>query len=121
MTVFEITALLIVLAALFSYVNCAVLKFPPAVGLMAMSLLASLVLVVVGARVPTVEERAVEIVRRIDLNQTIVQCMLGFLLFAGALHVRLDELASRKWTILTLASVGLSFRRSLWGYWRGRC
>lgn len=57
MTVFEIAALLIVLATLFSYFNCALLKFPPAIGLMAMSLAASLVLVVIGLFVPPVERR----------------------------------------------------------------
>lgn len=107
MTVFEVAACLIVLAALFSYLNCALLKFPPAIGLMALSLAASLLLVAVGAFVPAIEERAVSLVKRIDLNQTVVQGMLGFLLFAGALHVRLDELASRKWTILTLATVAV--------------
>ena len=107
MTVFEVAAGLIALAALFSYLNCALLKFPPAIGLMALSLTASLALVVVGAFVPAIEQRAVAIVHQIDLNQTVLQCMLGFLLFAGALHVRLDELATRKWTILTLATVGV--------------
>lgn len=107
MTVFEVAACLIVLAGLFSYLNCAVLKLPPAIGLMALSLAASLLLVVAGAFVPAVERRAVAIVEQIDLNQTVLQCMLGFLLFAGALHVRLDELATRKWTILTLASVAV--------------
>lgn len=107
MTVFEIAAALIVLAALFSYLNCAVLKFPPAIGLMALSLAASLALVVVGTAVPSVERRAVDLVHRIDLNQAFLHSMLGFLLFAGSLHVRLDELASRRWTILTLATVGV--------------
>lgn len=107
MTVFEIAAALIVLAALFSYVNCAVLKFPPAIGLMAMSLVASLALVLAGAVVPAVEERAAALVHQIDLNQTFLHGMLGFLLFAGALHVRLDELVTRKWTIFTLATVAV--------------
>lgn len=107
MTVFEVTAGLVVLAALFSYLNCALLKFPPAIGLMALSLAASLLLVVVGAFVPAVEETAAALVHRIDLNQAVLHGMLGFLLFAGALHVRLDELVTRKWTILTLATVAV--------------
>lgn len=107
MTVFEVAACLIVLAGLFSYLNCALLKFPSAIGLMALSLAASLLLVVLGAFVPAVEERAVAVVHQIDLNQAVLHGMLGFLLFAGALHVRLDELATRKWTILALATVAV--------------
>ncbi|MBM3979492.1 MAG: sodium:proton antiporter [Planctomycetes bacterium] len=74
---------------------------------MALSLGASLVLVLIGLAVPALERGAADFVRRIDLNEAFLQGMLGFLLFAGALHIRLDELASRKWTILTLATVGV--------------
>lgn len=107
MTPFQIAAVLITLAALFSYLNYRVLKFPPAIGLMALSLVASLVLVLVGVAVPAVEEKAKAIVKGIDLNEALLHGALGFMLFAGALHIRLDALASRKWTILTLATVGV--------------
>ncbi len=107
MTPFEIAAVLVTLAALFSYVNYRVLKLPPAIGLMALSLAASLVLVLVGVAVPAVERKAAAVVQSIDLNQALLHGALGFMLFAGALHIRLDALASRKWTILTLATVGV--------------
>jgi CPA1 family monovalent cation:H+ antiporter len=107
MTVFEIIAVLLVLAGLFSYINYTLLKFPPAIGLMAISLAASLVLVVLGLAVPSLERQAAKVVSEIDLNQAFLQGILGFMLFAGSLHIRLDALASRKWTILTLATVGV--------------
>ena len=69
MTVFEVAASLIVLAAIFSYLNYTLLRLPPAIGLMVLSLAASLCLVLIGLFVPAVEARASHIVHRIDLNQ----------------------------------------------------
>jgi monovalent cation:H+ antiporter, CPA1 family len=46
--------------------------------------------------------------------------MLGFLLFAGALHVKLDELLDLKWVIGSMAAVGTilsSLITGLLGYW----
>ena len=107
MTVFEMTACLITLAAVLSYLNYTLLKLPPAIGLMALSLAGSLLLVLVGLAIPALEQRAKDLVHRIDLNQAFLQGMLGFMLFAGSLHIRLDELASRKWTVFALSTVGV--------------
>jgi CPA1 family monovalent cation:H+ antiporter len=107
MTVFEVTACLLVLAAIFSYLNHTLLKLPPAIALMAMSLAGSLVLVLVGIAVPSVEEKARAFVHEIDLDKAILHGMHGFMLFAGALHIKLEELAARKWTVLLLSTIGV--------------
>lgn len=107
MTVFEVAGCLITLAAVLSYLNYTLLKLPPAIGLMALSLAGSLVLVFVGLAVPAIESRAKDLVTRIDLNQAFLQGMLGFLLFAGSLHIKVGELASQKWMVLILSTVGV--------------
>jgi monovalent cation:H+ antiporter, CPA1 family len=107
MTVFEMAACLITLAAAFSYLNYRFLRLPPAIGLMALSLAGSLLLVLVGLAVPTVEHEARDLVHRIDLQQAFLHGMLGFMLFAGSLHIKLDELAARKGSILVLSTVGV--------------
>jgi monovalent cation:H+ antiporter, CPA1 family len=107
MTVFEGAACLITLAAILSYTNYTLLKLPPAIGLMALSLAGSLLLVLVGLAVPALERGAKDLVQQIDLQQAFLHGMLGFMLFAGSLHIRLDELASRKWTVFVLSTVGV--------------
>jgi len=107
MSVFEVAACLITLAAVLSYLNYTLLKLPPAIGLMALSLAGSLLLVFVGLAVPAVEHGAKELVTKIDLNQAFLQGMLGFMLFAGSLHIKFHELASRKWTVVVLSTVGV--------------
>lgn len=107
MELFDIIAVLITLAALFSYVNERWCKLPPTIGLMLIALLFSLMLIVAGLFVPAVTHKAESIIGAIDFNETLMHGMLGFLLFAGALHVNLNDLARQKWLIAGLASAGV--------------
>jgi CPA1 family monovalent cation:H+ antiporter len=104
---FELAAALVVLAAVFSYVNYTLLRLPPAIGLMALTLAASLLLVLAGQAFPGLERRAAAAVASVDLGEAFLHGMLGFMLFAGALHVNLDALARRKWTVTLLATAGV--------------
>lgn len=104
---FEIAAALLTLAALFSYVNDRWVKLPTTIGLMVISLVFSLGLIALGFLVPGIEQRAEAIVAGVDFNKSLMHGMLGFLLFAGALHVNLGDLVRHRWMIATLASVGV--------------
>lgn len=108
MDLFEIIALLITLSALFSYINVRWFKLPTTIGLMVIALVFSIGLILSGVVFPTVQLRAENIVGSIDFNETLMHGMLGFLLFAGALHIKLEDLARQKWLIATLASVGVA-------------
>jgi monovalent cation:H+ antiporter, CPA1 family len=107
MELFDIIAVLVTLAALFSYINERWCKLPATIGLMLIALLFSLLLIVAGLFVPAVTDKAETIVGSIDFNETLMHGMLGFLLFAGALHVNLNDLAKQKWLIAGLASAGV--------------
>jgi CPA1 family monovalent cation:H+ antiporter len=106
-TTFELAACLVVLAAVFSYLNHTLLKLPPAIGATALTLAASLLLVLAGLVIPGLEQGARAVVARIDLNQAFLHGMLGFMLFAGSLHINLDELAARKWPVAVLSTLGV--------------
>lgn len=107
MGLFDVIAILITLAAAFSYLNHRLIRLPTTIGLMIMSLVLSLILVVLGKMDAQVDQVAHELVNSIDFNQTLMQGMLGFLLFAGALHVNLNDLKQQKYVIATLATVGV--------------
>ena len=87
MGLFDIIAILITLAAVFSYLNHKLFRLPPTIGLMILSLILSLVLVLVGQQFDVLDDVAHDLIGSIDFNRTLMQGMLGFLLFAGALHV----------------------------------
>ncbi len=106
MELFTILAVLITLAALFSYVNHRYLGFPVTIGVMAISIVFSLALIGLNRLLPGLDETVRLLLDGIDFDETLLHGMLSFLLFAGALHVDLQDLAERKYSIATLASVG---------------
>ncbi len=104
----DIAALLVTLTALFSYLNHLVFRLPTTIGVMLISLLLSVVLVSLGELgYIAIEGQAEALVRSIDFNEVLMHGMLSFLLFAGAMHIDLEALASYKWPILTLATLGV--------------
>jgi CPA1 family monovalent cation:H+ antiporter len=112
---FEIIATLLTVAALFSYLNHRFLRLPSSIGLMLTGLAFSLALIVVGNVLPSVERTAVRLLEDVDFNRTLMEGLLGFLLFAGALHVNLEDLAREKVVIAVLATVGLAISAFLVG------
>ena len=115
MDVFQLSAALLSLAALFSYVNHRFLRLPTTIGLMLIAMASSLVLVAVGELFPAVEAEARAHLQGVDFNKTLMQGMLGFLLFAGALHVNLAELKKQRTLIGSLATAGVAMSTVLVG------
>ena len=107
MSLFEIISLLLCFAAVFSYINYKYIKLPTTIGIMLLSLLFSLALLLFGEFGFSLDDQATELVKRIDFNEALLHGMLSFLLFAGALHVNINDLREQKWVIGTLATVGV--------------
>lgn len=107
MQLFDIIAILITLSAVFSWINHRFLKMPTAIGLMLIALLVSLALLLPIPGSDGIEQDAQAMLESIDFNATVLHGMLGFLLFAGALHVNLFDLAKQKWVIAILATAGV--------------
>jgi len=107
MQLFDIIAILISLSALFSWFNYRFLKMPTAIGLMLIALLLSLALLLPIPFSDGLEADAQRMLSSIHFDATLLHGMLSFLLFAGALHVNLHDLAKQKWTIGLLATFGV--------------
>ena len=108
MTLFEISAILMVLTALFSYVNYRVLHMPTTIGVMFIALATSLGVVLLGwLGVDIGQIHIARILETIDFNKALLHGILSFLLFAGAMHIKFDDLSSHKWVIMLLATVGV--------------
>jgi len=104
----DLCALLLTLAAVFGYLNHRFIGLPTTIGIMLIAILVSLAMVLAGALgQPALLEHARAIVGGIDFDRTLMHGMLSFLLFAGALHVDLSQLARYRWIIGTLATVGV--------------
>lgn len=97
-----------VLTALFSYVNYRFLHMPTTIGVMFVSLVLSLCFVTLNwLGLNFGQEQIGEILQSIDFNETLLHGMLAFLLFAGAMHIKLEDLINQKWAIAVLATAGV--------------
>ncbi|MBX2880504.1 MAG: sodium:proton antiporter [Granulosicoccus sp.] len=108
MSLLTITSILITVSALFAYLNHRTLKLPTTIGIMVISLIFSVTLVILSQfGYGGLLESATELVAQVDFDETLLQGMLAFLLFAGAMHVNLNLLLRAKWVIGILASIGV--------------
>ncbi len=109
MTLLDIIALLLTLSVLFGYLNHQILKMPHTIGIVVIGLAASASIVVAdysfaGLNIgPTVRAT----LNSIDFHEALMNGFLSALLFAGAVHIDLEELASRKWAISLMSTLGV--------------
>ncbi len=115
MTLFEIAAVVVTLAAILSWANHRFIRLPTAIGIMAIALLASLALLLLGRAGLHLDWEAERLLASVHFNETLMQGMLSFLLFAGALHLDLEDLARSKWVIAFLATFGVLISTALVG------
>ena len=118
MTFLQIAALLIVLAGLFGSVNYFFLKLPAAIGILIVALAASLGIMGLDWVMPTlgVADQVRSLVRGIEFSEALLECMLGLLLFPGALHVKLSDL-QRQWGVVALmATMGVALSTVIVGF-----
>jgi CPA1 family monovalent cation:H+ antiporter len=106
MKLFNILAILITLSAGFSYLNHRFIRLPNTIGLMVIALLVSLGMAALGPFGFGLREDAYRLLASIDFDETLLHGMLSFLLFAGALHINLENLARQKYIIGLLATSG---------------
>ena len=107
MGLFEIIAILLTLSAVFSFINYRFLGLPNTIGLMLVGLLFSLLLLAISRFAPGSKQWAVAMLLQIDFDETLLHGMLSFLLFAGALHVNINDLRQQYKIILSLATAGV--------------
>jgi CPA1 family monovalent cation:H+ antiporter len=108
MSLFEICAVLIVVTALFSFLNHQLFRLPPTIGVMVIALVFSLALIGLSRLGLGFEETAERLLGSIDFDEALLHGMLAFLLFAGALHININDLAGQKWVIAILATAGVA-------------
>ncbi|GIR24914.1 MAG: hypothetical protein CM15mP39_07250 [Synechococcus sp.] len=118
-TPLDIPAILLILATIFGAINYKFVKLPHTIGLMIVALVASLSLIALDLTFPALGMSILvnEFLGNIDFNVTLMQGMLSFLLFAGALHVDLDQLLENKWTILHLDRGSCLYLKFGGGFW----
>ena len=115
MDLFALVSILLAVAALLAFVNRRFFGLPSTIGVMAMALIMSTLTFAIGRVAPEVTDSARELLGQVDFSGALLDVMLAFLLFAGALHVKLEDLAGEKWIIGILATIGVAVSTVLIG------
>ncbi|MEH6645697.1 cation:proton antiporter [Sulfitobacter sp.] len=118
MTFLQITSLLIVLAGAFGTINYLYLRLPSAIGILVVSLLASFVLLGLDWLMPhlNIADTVRGIVTGIDFSEALLEGMLGLLLFAGALHVKIGDLREQWLVVFLMATLGIALSTVIVGF-----
>ncbi len=108
MSLFNILALVITLSAVFGYINVRLLKLPITIGLMIIAILFSVASLVIGRFYPALLTVERQLIEQIDFYDVLMNGMLSFLLFAGALHVDFARLRAMAAPIAIFATLGVA-------------
>ena len=117
MTFLQISSLLIVLAGAFGAVNYLFLRLPAAIGILIVALAASLVVLGLDLAFPSLGmvDETRRIVNGLEFSDALLEGMLGLLLFAGALHVKLSDLRTEALIVFLMATIGVGLSTAVVG------
>lgn len=107
MELFHILSAIIVLSAFCAYLNQKYIQLPITIGLMLAGLLLSAIVLGIGTLSPAFADAYAGKLGAIDFSEVLLDFMLSFLLFAGALHTDFEKLSKAKWPILSFATIGV--------------
>jgi CPA1 family monovalent cation:H+ antiporter len=116
MGLLDLITLLIFLAAVFTLVNITILKLPSTIGLMAIALMMSIAILILGYFFPSLIDGAQHIVESFDFEVALLGIMLNFLLFAGALFTNVSAMLKEKVPIIILAVASTIISTFIVGY-----
>lgn len=106
MEAYDIITVIVLLAAAFGYINHKFIKLPDTIGIMLLSVSASLIAVVLDHFSPLSFTSIINTINQIDFHSVVLNIMLGFLLFAAAIHIDINKLKSERAAIITFATIG---------------
>lgn len=107
MDAYFIATILIFLSAAFGFINTRFLKMPNTIGLMIITIVFTLLVLLLSYFDPTLLNAEKEIINSIDFKSVLLDEMLSFLLFAGALHTNFEQLKVQRWPILLFSTLGV--------------
>ena len=107
MDIFTIIAVLVFMAAVFGYINARFFNLPNSIGLMVITILFTMIVFGIGYVDDTLINAERYIISQIDFKSVLLDVMLSFLLFAGALHTNFQQLKVQRWPILVFSTLGV--------------
>ncbi|MFT5891358.1 MAG: CPA1 family monovalent cation:H+ antiporter [Dokdonia sp.] len=112
---FESFSIVFTIAVLFNYINSKWIKLPSTIGLLLLSLVLVIIVTISKSIAPSFYKFFCDIIVNADFKTLLLDGILSFMLFAGALHVDLSALAAQKKSILLFATTGVLISTAIVG------
>jgi CPA1 family monovalent cation:H+ antiporter len=120
MHLFLIIALLVILSAIYSYINARWLKLPGTIGIMTLAIIGSVITIIVDRLNPSIADHLTVLAKNINFSTTVLNIMLGFLLFASAFNLDVRKLKREMRPVFILSTLGVIVSTAIFGtllYW----
>ncbi|MXN90964.1 sodium:proton antiporter [Flavobacterium sp. Sd200] len=115
MDLLQLITLLLVISAGVSYLNQRFVKLPGTIGVVAISVVVSIVIVVIGKTNNELSDKIRKVSASMDFSRILLDIMLGFLLFASALHFDYQKLRKQQWPVFVLSTLGVFISTIIFG------
>lgn len=115
MEIYNYFTVIILLAAAFGYFNIRFLKLPRTIGVMIIALLTSLVIVLAASYFPDLFVQTKAMILSVDFYTVLMKIMLSFLLFAGSIHIKLNDIKAERAPILAFSTIGVLISTAIVG------
>ncbi|MES2375828.1 MAG: sodium:proton antiporter [Bacteroidota bacterium] len=115
MDLFVIIALLVVLSAIYSYINARFIKLPGTIGIVTLAIVISVITIVVNSLNPAIARYLTVLAKNINFSQTVLNIMLGFLLFSGSFSLNTKRLKKEMRPVFVLSTIGVIISTAAFG------
>jgi monovalent cation:H+ antiporter, CPA1 family len=115
MDILSIITVLIIISALFSYLNERFIKLPGTIGVMTISVVVSIIILILGKIGDEKSNLMTRLAHNIDFSKVLLDVLLGFLLFACALQFDYPKLKALRRPVLILSTLGVLVSATIFG------
>src|SRR5882757_9114915 len=115
MDLFVIIALLVIISATYSYINARFIKLPGTIGIISLAIGVSIIVLIVDHVNPQAAKYLTALAKNIDFSRTVLNIMLGFLLFAGSFNLNVKKLKKEMRPVLVLSTIGVILSTAIFG------
>jgi CPA1 family monovalent cation:H+ antiporter len=115
MDLFFIIALLVIISATYSYINARFIKLPGTIGIISLAIGVSVIVLIIDQVNPQAAKYLTVLAKNIDFSRTVLNIMLGFLLFAGSFNLNVKKLKREMRPVLVLSTIGVILSTAIFG------
>ncbi|MEO3407555.1 sodium:proton antiporter [Mucilaginibacter sp. CAU 1740] len=115
MQLFVLIALLVIVSAIYSYINARFVKLPGTIGIITIAIIGSVLTVIADKLDPDVGKRLMVIAKDINFSSLVLNILLGFLLFAGSFNANTKRLKKEMRPVVILSTLSVLLSAGIFG------